>query len=305
MSTQYKCNKCFIIFNKKTNYTRHINRKIPCIITDREYITEPVKDYAEINEYERILPIVIKTPDEEHKFLEQYQIEEYIHQIKYYKIINHKLKMKLCNITNEKPLYSIESLNDYLQNKKPVNFYNVNSIRFLGYEDISYITDDYMKKIILNPFQGIINLIRYIHFNPIYKMNQNLVITSIKFKKVDVFMECGWKLSPKKDVFHNIIATKKEIIDIYLEKFIKINELNVLQIFEYKRFDKVINNYIEKILYPTITRKITNEERKIYGMLCDEIQLLFINWYKQTKIIKESFIPFNETRLEKKNVIFS
>lgn len=305
MPTQYKCNKCFIIFNKKTNYTRHINRKIPCIITDREYITESVKDYSEINEYERILPIIINTPEEEHKFLEQYKIEEYIHQIKYYKIINHKLKMKLCNITNEKHLYSIESLNDFLQNKKTVNFYNVNSIRFFGHEDISYITDDFMKKIILNPFQGIINLIRYIHFNPIYKMNHNLIITSIKFKKVDVFIECGWKLSLKKDVFHNIIATKKDIIDSYYDKFIKINELNVFQILEYKRFDKLINNYIEKIIYPTITHNITNEEKKIYKILCDEILILFINYYKESKNIKEQFIPFDETRLEKKNVIFS
>ena len=305
MPTQYKCNKCFIIFNKKTNYTRHINRKIQCIINNNnDVIIEPIKDYAEINEYERILPIVIKTQGEEHKFLEQYQIEEYIHQIKYYKIINYKLKMKLCNITNEKPLYSIESLNDYLQNKKPVNFYNVNSIRFFGDEDISYITDDFMKKIILNPFQGLINLIRYIHFNPIYKMNHNLVITSIKFKKIDVFMECGWKLSPKKDVFHNIIATKKEIIDSYSEKFIKMNELNVFQILEYKRFDKVINNYIEKILYPISNRTITIEEKKIYGMLCDEILILFINNYKDSKNIKEQFIPFDETRLQRKNVIF-
>ena len=117
-------------------------------------------------------------------------------------------------------------------------------------------------------------------------------------------MECGWKLSPKKDVFHNIIATKKEIIDSYSEKFIKMNELNVFQILEYKRFDKVINNYIEKILYPISNRTITIEEKKIYGMLCDEILILFINNYKDSKNIKEQFIPFDETRLQRKNVIF-
>ena len=136
-------------------------------------------------------------------------------------------------------------------------------------------------------------------------MNHNLIISSIKFKKVNVFMECGWKLSSKKDVFHNIITTKKEIIDSYSEKFIKMNELNVFQILEYKRFNKLINNYIEKILYPTITHNITNEEKKIYGILCDEILILFINYYKDSKNIKEKFIPFDETCLERKNVIFS
>ena len=305
MSKQYKCNKCFIIFNKKTNYTRHISRKNQCVITDREHITEPVKDYAEINDYEPILHLVIKTPEEEHKFLEQYQIEEYIHQIKYYKIINHKLKSKICNITNNKPLYSIESLNDFLQNNNPVIFYNVNSIRFFGHEDISYITDAFMKKTIINPFQGIINLIREIHFNHIHKMNHNLTISCIKFNKVEVFTEYGWKLSPKKDIFHNIITTKKDIIDNYYDKLIKMNELNVFQILEYKRFDKIINNYIQKILYPTIIRKITKEEKRIYMMLIDEILLLFINNYRDSKIIKNQFIPFDETILQKKNVIFS
>lgn len=300
MIKQYKCNKCFIIFNKKTNYMRHISRKFPCVITDREHITEPVKDYAEINNYETILPLIIKTSDE-HKILEQYQIEEYIHKIKYYKIVNYKLKTKIGNITNIKPLYSIESLFDFLENKKPVNFYNVNSINIFGNEDISYINDDFMKKIIINPFQGIINLIRYINFNPIYKMNHNLIISSIKFNKVEVFTECGWKLLPKKDVFHNIIATKKDIIDTYYEKLMKHNELNVFQILEYKRFDKIIKN----IIYPTPIPKITNEDKRVYRMLIDEILLIFINNYMDSKMIKNQFIPFDEKILEKKNVIFS
>jgi hypothetical protein len=304
MFKQYKCNKCFIVFNKKTNYIRHISRKFQCVITDREHINEPVKDYAEINEYETILPLVIKA-SEDHKILEQYQIEEYIHKIKYYKIINYKLKIKIGNMTNTKSLYSIESLLDFLENKKPVNFYNVNSIKIFGDEDISYINDDFMKKIIINPFQEIINLIREIHFNPIYKMNQNLIISSIKFNKVEIFTECGWKLFPKKDVFHNIITTKKDIIDTYYEKLMKMNELNVFQVLEYKRFDKIINNYIQKIIYPTFILKITNEDKLIYRMLIDEILLLFINNYRDSKMIKNQFVPFDEKILEKKNVIFS
>lgn len=280
---------------------RHISRKFQCVITDREHITEPVKDYAEINEYEQILPLFIKTTEEDHKILEQYQIEEYIHKIKYYKIINYKLKTKIINMNNIKSLYSIESLLDFLENKKQVIFYNINSINFFGDEDISYINDDFMKKIIINPFQGIINLIREIHFNPIYKTNYNLIISSIKFNKVDTFTELGWKLLPKKDVFHNIIITKKDIIDTYYEKLIKHNELNVFQILEYKRFDKIIKN----IIYPTPVKKITNEDKRIYRMLIDEILLLFINNYRDSKTIKNQFVPFDEKILEKKNIIFS
>ena len=144
MSNQHKCNKCFMVFNKKTNYLRHISRKKPCAISNREYIiNEPVIDYAEINEYDEILPLIVKTADD-HKSLEQYQIEEYIHKIKYYKIINHKLKSKLMNTIYVKPIYSIKHLDELIEIKKPDNFYNINSIRLFGDEDVSYITDEFM-----------------------------------------------------------------------------------------------------------------------------------------------------------------
>ena len=40
-------------------------------------------------------------------------------------------------------------------------------------------------------------------------------------------------------------------------------------------------------------------------MLIDEILLLFINNYRDSKMIKNQFVPFDEKILEKKNVIFS
>ena len=197
MSKQHKCNKCLMVFNKKTNYMRHISRKKQCAISNREHvIDDPDIDYAEINDYEEILPLIVKIADE-NKLLEQYKIEEYIHKIKYYKLINNKLKSKLMNTTYVKPLYSIEYLNELIENKKPENFYNINSIRLFGDEDISYITEDFMKKVLINPFQGLVNLIREVHFNTLYKMNSNLSITYMRFNRVHVFTETGWKIFTK------------------------------------------------------------------------------------------------------------
>ena len=305
MSKQYKCNKCFMVFNKKTNYMRHISRKKPCAISNREHIiNEPEIDYAEINDYEEILPLIVKTTDE-NKSLEQYQIEEYIHKIKYYKLINYKLKSKLTNTVYINPVYSIKHLNELLEIKKPEKIYNITSIRLFGDEDISYITDEFMKKILINPFQGLINLIREVHFNNLYKMNTNLSITFIRFNKVRVFTETGWKIFPKKQIFNNIISSKKEIIDEYYDKLMKLNELNVFQVLEYKRFDKIINNYVKKLVSQNTNRNITNEEKMSYKMVIDEITLLFINHYRESKVKKDAFVPFDEKILQKKNVIFS
>jgi hypothetical protein len=295
-----------MVFNKKTNYMRHISRKKPCAISNREHIVreEPDIDYAEINEYDEILPLVVKTEDD-HKSLEQYQIEEHIHKIKYYKLINHKLKSKLINTVYVKPIYSITYLNELLKVKKPDDFYNITSIRLFGDEDISYITDEFMKKILINPFQGLVNLIREVHFNTLYKMNSNLSIIFMRFNKVRVFTETGWKIFLKKEIFNSIITSKKDMIDEYYEKLIKMNELNVFQLMEYKRFDKILNNYIKPNVSRNVGRNITTEEKMSYRMIIDEITLLFINHYRESKVKRDAFVPFDEKILQKKNVIFS
>ncbi len=305
MSKQYKCNKCFMVFNKKTNYIRHISRKKPCVISNREHVIgETDIDYAEINDYEEILPLVVKITDE-NKSLEQYQIEEYIHKIKYYKFINYKLKSKLTNTVYINPVYSIKDLNEILENKKQEKNYNITSIRLFGDEDISYITDEFMKKILINPFQGLINLIREIHFNNIYKMNTNLSIPYMRFNRVCVFTETGWKIFSKKEIFNNIISSKKDIIDEYYDKLMKMNELNVFQVLEYKRFDVIIDYFIKPIISRNTSRNITNEDKMSYKMVIDEITLLFINNYRESKVKKDIFVQFDEKILQKKNVIFS
>ncbi len=136
-------------------------------------------------------------------------------------------------------------------------------------------------------------------------MNANLSIPFMRFNKVIVFTETGWKIFSKKEIFNNIISSKKEIIDEYYDKLMKINELNVFQVIEYKRFDKIINNYIKKLVSRNTSRNITNEEKMSYKIVIDEITLLFINHYRESKVKKDIFVPFDEKILQKKNVIFS
>ena len=95
------------------------------------------------------------------------------------------------------------------------------------------------------------------------------------------------------------------MIDEYYDKLMKFNELNVFQVLEYKRFDKIINNYIKKCVSRNTVQNITNEEKMSYKMLIDEIKLLFINNYRESKVKKDVFVPFDEKILQKKNVIFS
>ena len=136
-------------------------------------------------------------------------------------------------------------------------------------------------------------------------MNSNLSIIFMRFNKVRVFTETGWKIFLKKEIFNSIITSKKDMIDEYYEKLIKMNELNVFQLMEYKRFDKILNNYIKPNVSRNVGRNITTEEKMSYRMIIDEITLLFINHYRESKVKRDAFVPFDEKILQKKNVIFS
>ena len=127
----------------------------------------------------------------------------------------------------------------------------------------------------------------------------------MRFNKVRVFTESGWKIFLKKEIFNSIITSKKDMIDEYYEKLIKMNELNVFQLMEYKRFDKILNNYIKPNVSRNVGRNITTEEKMSYRMIIDEITLLFINHYRESKVKRDAFVPFDEKILQKKNVIFS
>ena len=54
-----------------------------------------------------------------------------------------------------------------------------------------------------------------------------------------------------------------------------------------------------------MARNLMNEDKMSYRMIIDEITLLFINHYRESKVKKEVFVPFDEKILQKKNVIFS
>jgi hypothetical protein len=66
-----------------------------------------------------------------------------------------------------------------------------------------------------------------------------------------------------------------------------------------------MNNYIKPSVSRNGGRNITIEEKMTYKMVIDEITLLFINHYRESKVKKEIFVPFDEKILQKKNVIFS
>lgn len=283
----YNCEICQSIFNKKSNYIRHKNKQKQC---------NPILSDEDDNEND--LHII------NNKF-EQNIIEEHINTINNLKKENYNLIQKIYNITNDYSLYSS------IRKKQKINvmenydkIYNNICMTNFGNEDTSYINTEFMKKMIMNPFVGIINIIREVHFNQKYRMNHNIRIISYKFKNVEIYSNNEWKLIQKEDIFHNIITTKKDIMDTYFIKLCNEHEIEKSYIDNYNTFSNLLNKYTNVILFSNMqSNKLINEKR-IYINICKSIQVMLMNSLKNITNLFE-IEQFDSNLLNKKHVIFT
>ena len=163
-------------------------------------------------------------------------INDLLMEIKNDKNENKKLMKQLIKLSN-KTTNNLSNNNINSHNKIIINAY--------GSENIEYITEKVLKKLVNRPGSAIPNLLKMIHFNDNYPENKNLKVTNIHDPYIKVHDGDEWKLKNKGDIIEDIIITKRDILDgaitneesdeIYLEKL--------------ERLDNVIddkkNNYIE------------------------------------------------------------
>ena len=146
-----------------------------------------------------------------------------------------KLLKQLIKLT-EKSGNNISNSNINSHNKIIINAY--------GSENLEYISNKLLKKLVNKPGTAIPNLLKIIHFNDKYPENKNIKVTNIHDPYIKVHNGDDWKLKNKGDIIEDIIITKREI----LEGVVLNNEERYID--KLDRLDEVIedkkNNYLEK-----------------------------------------------------------
>lgn len=87
-----------------------------------------------------------------------------------------------------------------------------------GSENLDYITDDNLKRLLKYPSSGIEKLIGKIHFNPDHPENHNIRITNKKLKFAEVKKNNKWLLQHKKKTLSDLIEKGKEQFENLIEK---------------------------------------------------------------------------------------
>lgn len=194
----YKCELCGYSTKYKSNLTKHLNKKLPCLIDIN--LTYKCK-YCNIefgnrnSKYKHQKKCSKKTVDK--------QFEE--------------LK-KEYNKCQQHMMDEIDNLKTLLEKKENnnINVENMNIkivINNFGNENTKYITDNYLTKLLELPVGAIKKLVKQIHFNKFHPENHNIKITNKKLPYISLFSNNKWMIEDKKEVLENIVDNGYTIID--------------------------------------------------------------------------------------------
>jgi len=180
-------------------------------------------------------------------------------------IINHNEITENINITNNN-----------------LNIYQSDKLNAFGKENLDYLTPDIMDKIIENPNGGIVNLIRIIHFNPDAPENRNVVIKNKKEPYFDVYNGNYWEKQEKDTAIHNLISTKKDIMDDHFETMVEKKIVNSIMKSNYNDFsvklDPYLNDNIDKLIEEKLNKNILSAKcENLYKKLYGKVMLIMMN----------------------------
>lgn len=175
-------------------------------------------------------------------------------------------------------------------------------VNAFGKENLGILTPELMDKIIEHPMGGIINLIKIIHFNPDVPENMNVIMENKKDPYFNVFNGEIWEKKPKDITIHNLLTTKKDIMDDHFEmrdenrmigNFLKVNYNNFSDLLDPMLrarmkdewcigFNSILEGELEKQIEITDEkREMENKKtlkicQKLYQQLYNGISLLVI-----------------------------
>jgi hypothetical protein len=210
MPTIHACERCGFTTEYKSSLFRHLKAKQECqplnSSLSRDTIIENMKkkEYNEVTHQCDFCDAKFNTSQ-----------SKYRHQ-------------KMCkNRANNNLIQVIEKLQQEIQDLKHaytasptqiINNTNINNgiqivINEFGKENTNYLTKDFVTRCLKKKNEGLIDLIRAIHFNPDHKENHNLRITNKKLPYIEKFLEERWRYEDKDKIIDELIREGFEILD--------------------------------------------------------------------------------------------
>lgn len=250
---EYKCARCSKIFKLRSDYDRHLNRKILCKIltpktteltpiTTKDEKSNTVCDYCNMefsrkdslrrhldgrckkkNEYdskmEKIMDELIKLK-ESNQFLasNNKKLEEELAEIK-------KNGIKTTNNINNGVINNVQHI-------------NINLVAF-GKENYENITDNQYRELFIHCKESVPKLVKYIHFNKNKPENHNIYISNIRDQYMLIFNGNEWQIIDCETGLEKLFDDNATILETKFDELM--DNLNETEIKRFKRFIELKN----------------------------------------------------------------
>jgi hypothetical protein len=242
----YKCERCGFTTFYRNNFRKHIYRKHTCQSKIKEVNINVIRKNFELtNTHLNINPPIQNSQNNVCKFCNKtfttYK-SKWRHETKYCKVKKETDDMKKQINEMQAKIYDLEKTSNNIIKNSNVNSNNKTIIvNNFGSENLDYITDKMMKRLLLKGSGGIPSLIKQIHFNPKHPENHNVRIKNKKLKFAEIKEDDKWKYKHKKAVLDDLV----DFGYITLEEF-KDNNEDKLDKLLMKGFNKLMSKYEKK-----------------------------------------------------------
>jgi uncharacterized C2H2 Zn-finger protein len=297
---EHKCQKCDVIFNKKSNYEKHVNRKNPCNLELSEGASStqaPINSTQEANMVEEhkcsYCSKIFSRKDSLYRHINDYCISRKEHESQkediYHKLLDklqkQETEMELIKKENKKMQKKIKVLEsgpsatitnnniDKQQNvdKQQINNNINNNIKLIAFgdEDLSYITDSVCKEILKKGFQSYPKLIEYTHFDVNKPEHHNIYKPNNRTDTVITYDGSDWSLCAQDVVLDKLKDASYAFLDSKINEFKQKGMLNEAALTKLERFIKEredepqqtnLQNDIKLLMYNK--RNIVKETKK-------------------------------------------
>lgn len=238
---KYICGRCKKIFNKKSNYNCHINRKYKCeiIVSDNNKCYYCEKIFTRKDSLARHIK----------KNCKYLKFDCECNKNKQKKKIKKKYKTPI-NIEN----YNVSN-----------NIININIVKLVkfGEEDLTKIPNEYYIYIFKKGFNSVPIFIKFLHFNKNIPEHHNVYTSNIKSKYSLIYGDDEWVSTNKKKVIKNLY---EDISDHLIEKYneIGVEIIGFINFIKYREDKTVSNTNKEKIkLMMYNNRKMIEDTRNL------------------------------------------
>jgi hypothetical protein len=197
----YCCEKCKAEFPKKSNYDKHMNRKTPCVLEEKEKYDIERKSC-------KYCPKVLSTVHscDVHMTTCRYKPNDVEKLTQIIIEMNDKLNAKI-NVISEK----IDKVDK--PNITNVNIQNNMIVAPFGKEDLSFLTLKDYKNIFKKGCYSIPEIIRLIHCNDDKPEFMNVYVKNFKDEYMFTFDGKDWDIEKKDVVLSNMIENKKNLLE--------------------------------------------------------------------------------------------